>query len=373
LTFENGYPAECYYYTNNVDTLIVSFLKVPAWVSGPPTGEHTFQIILTAQDSCIYFQYGPQSGQFYGGSCCTGIENVIGNVGLGVFLYVNPDLLPNYTLKFIPPDTTTYQALDIGISEAISEGSEGIFLFPGDPYTLTATIRNYGNVDAGTFDVSCLLWDTTYVSYFTDTVTVSALVAGAETTISFIPNWTPPAVNDYLTFMQTTLAGDINPTNNSKDVELEVITLPGWMMYDSDPSSASGHSWIGAGGGWGQEFEPPQYPITIDSVSLAMSSTNNVNVPILFMDDDGPNGFPGTILYADTIYIYAGTGFDHYSIAIPPSVNNITSGKFYVGMVQLGDSFPRMMMEANGPFSRRGWELTGSWSPSRERENYENL
>jgi hypothetical protein len=371
LTFETGPPARCYYYTNNVDTLIVSFIRVPAWVSGPPSGEHTFQIICTAADSNIYFQYGDQQGQFYSGACCGGFENVIGNVGLQVFLNINPNSLIDYAVQIIPPDSTTYQALDIGVVDALSENSEGVFFFPGDYYALSTKVRNYGNVDAGSFEVRIQLWDTSYVSHFTDTVVVAGLVAGAETTIYFTPNWTPPSVDDYLAFIQTQLGGDINPTNNSKDVEIEAITLPGWMQYDSDPGSASGYSWIGAGGGWGQEFEPPQYPIVIDSVSLAMMTSNSVYVPMYFMDDDGSGGGPGTILHADSMYITPQSGFLHYKFYIPPSAGTITDGKFYVGMVQRGDSFPRIMMEDAGPFSRRGWELTGSWSPSRERETFE--
>lgn len=371
LTFELGPPARCYYYTNDTDTLIVSFIQVPAWTAGGPSGAHTFQIICTAADSNIYFQYGDQQGQFYSGACCGGFENVIGNDGLQIFLNLNPNELIDFAVQIIPPDSSSYQALDIGVKDAISEGSEGVFMFPGDSYSLSTKIRNYGNVDAGSFEVRIQLWDTAYVSQFTDTVVVSGLVAGAETTIYFTPSWAPPQVDNYLAFIQSQLTGDINPTNNSRDVELQAINLPGWLQYDSDPGSASGYSWIGAGGGWGQEFEPPQHPIVIDSVSIAMSTSNNVYVPIYFMDDDGPGGGPGTVLHLDSIYITPQTGFLHYSLYIPPSAGTINDGKFYVGMVQRGDSFPRVMMEDNGPFSRRGWELTGSWSPSRERETYE--
>ena len=371
LTFENGPPARCYYYTNNVDTLIVSFIRVQAWLAGGPSGEHTFQIICTAADSTILFQYGDQQGQFYSGACCGGIENVIGNVGLQAFMNTNPNELIDFAILFTPPDSTNYQALDIGVKDALSENSEGVFFFPGDTYSLSTKIRNFGNVDATSFEVRIQLWDTSYVSHFIDTVFVSALVAGAETTIYFSPSWSPPQVDNYLAFIQTQLAGDINPTNNSRDVEIQAVTLPGWLQYDSDPGSASGYAWIGAGGGWGQEFDPPQHPIVIDSVSLAMMTSNSVYVPIYFMDDDGPNGFPGTVLHLDSLYITPQSGFLHYKMYIPPSAGTITSGKFYVGMVQRGDSFPRIMMEDAGPFSRRGWELTGSWSPSRERETFE--
>lgn len=370
ISFE-GASGECYYYSNNVDTFIISYIDVPAWDSSGLVGSHTFQAILTAEDSCIYFQYGRQVGGFWNDEDCAGIEDVIGDVGLPVFLFQMPD--SGYAVKFIPPDSTPYQALDLGIQDAVSPGSEGVFIYPNEPFTVWTTIRNYGNVDAGSFIVSCLLWDTTYATYFTDSISVSGLVAGAETTLNFTPDWIPPAVNNYLTFMQLYLAGDINVTNNTKDVELQVITIPGWMMYDSDPSSATATNWYGAGGGWGQEFKPPQYPIKIDSVLFTISSDITIDVPILFLDDDGPGGSPGTILYSDTITV-PGTGFfDYYTIPIPSPACSIYSGKFYIGFIQLASNNPKNILEGNGPFSRRAWEFTGSWAPYRDRDNAEFL
>lgn len=100
LTFEGADSAECYYYTNNVDTFIVSYINVAAWDTIGPTGAHTFQLILTRQDSCIDFQYGKQEGQFY--SCVAGIENVFGNIGLHIFSGA-PD--SGYAVKFILIDS----------------------------------------------------------------------------------------------------------------------------------------------------------------------------------------------------------------------------------------------------------------------------
>ncbi|MCK4575436.1 hypothetical protein KAU34_03425 [candidate division WOR-3 bacterium] len=104
LIFAGVDSAECYYYTNNVDTLIVSYINVAAWNNGP-IGAHTFQLILTRQDSCIYFQYGTQEGQFYNNADCAGIEDYGGSIGLQVFLYAMPD--SGYAVKFIPPDSVS--------------------------------------------------------------------------------------------------------------------------------------------------------------------------------------------------------------------------------------------------------------------------
>jgi hypothetical protein len=368
LLFEGIDSAACYYYTNNVDTFIISYINAAAWNIGGPQGAHDFQIIMTRADSCIYFMYGDQSGQFYQGADCGGSENVIGNVGLQIFLNLNPNSLIDYAVQIIPPDSTNYQALDIGVKNALSDGSKCVFMFPGDVYSLSADIINVGNVDAGSFEVRCTVWDTAYNTEFTDTITVSGLPAGVETTLYFTPAWSPPQKDNYLAFIQTQLAGDINPTNNSKDVEIEAINLPGWLMYDSDPASGLATYWYTPGSGWGQEFNPPQYPITIDSILVTVSSTNNCWMPVLFMDDDGPGGLPGTILHSDTIYVPASSGFNYYKMSIPSGPGTITSGKFYGGFIQVGDSFPRMILEDTGPFSRCAYEYTGSWAPYRDKD-----
>jgi hypothetical protein len=48
LDFTSAYGTnECYYYTNNVDTFIVSWIDVAEWREVPVSGtEHTFQVIL---------------------------------------------------------------------------------------------------------------------------------------------------------------------------------------------------------------------------------------------------------------------------------------------------------------------------------------
>ena len=68
LNFALG-RGQVFYYTNNQDSLIVSFIDVPEWHYGTDTaGSHTFQLILYKGDSSITFQYGPQRGEFDYGS-----------------------------------------------------------------------------------------------------------------------------------------------------------------------------------------------------------------------------------------------------------------------------------------------------------------
>ncbi len=138
------------------------------------------------------------------------------------------------------------------------------------------------------------------------------------------------------------------------------------MAYDSNPSFFQ-HSWF-IPEGWAQKFIPPYYPAQIDSVAIAITSDSTVNVPILFMDDDGPNGSPGTILHSDTVTVPGGPFWDWYKISIPPSVCIIdTTHAFYVGTVVPGNTYLEVISEEVGPFSRRGWEYDGSWTPYSER------
>ncbi|MDI6840982.1 MAG: T9SS type A sorting domain-containing protein [bacterium] len=370
IAFGAGSQGRCYYYSNNVDTLVVSFINVPAWTQQGLVGAHTFQLILSANDSTILFQYGRQQGSFYQNMDCAGIENVIGNDGLQYLLNQMPD--SGLAVKFIPPESTTYQAKDIGVYEAISDGSKGIFCFPNEPIQIFATIKNYGNVDAENFNVFCVIRRVAGATQYSDTESVASLPAGELTTVNF-RDWTPTATGNYYANVRTALSGDINSINNTKDVEFMVITYPGWLIYDSNPQQAQGSAWYGAGAGWGQEFKPPAYPTIVESVQVTLQTDNAVNTPILFMDDDGPDGSPGTIIYADTINVPAGGGFDYYTIAIPSGLDTIKEGKFYVGMIQTGAQYPAMIMELTTPFSRRAWEFTGVWAPYRAREGSELL
>ncbi len=79
--------AEVWYWTSpGSDSLIVSWINVPFWVTGTPgyVGTNTFQVILSGADSSITYQYQNQAGvsNNTGSFCTIGIENISGNVGL---------------------------------------------------------------------------------------------------------------------------------------------------------------------------------------------------------------------------------------------------------------------------------------------------
>ncbi len=134
-------------------------------------------------------------------------------------------------IKFYSPDSTIYQVLDIGVQECMSPNSEGVFILPNLGFVPWAIIKNYGDVNAGIFNVSCLIMDTSGTLRFSDTVTVSGLLAGLDTTVYFPFNhpdsgWFPVVVNGYFAVVSTDLAGDINPANDTLDCELRAVSPP---------------------------------------------------------------------------------------------------------------------------------------------------
>ncbi len=78
MNFNDG--GEAYYYSNGVDSLIISYISVPHY-SGTGDGVYTFQIILLANGDIVY-QYYDITG--LDNSNTIGIENADGTVGLQV-------------------------------------------------------------------------------------------------------------------------------------------------------------------------------------------------------------------------------------------------------------------------------------------------
>ncbi len=97
-----GNTGRCYMYTNNADTLIVSYYNVPFWAQGTDTtGSNTFQIVLAASDSSITINYQKQNGVTSNNDIIVGIEDVAGSVGLSYLLDTYPTAMRS--VKFFYP------------------------------------------------------------------------------------------------------------------------------------------------------------------------------------------------------------------------------------------------------------------------------
>jgi len=274
--FDPSSSGTVYYWTNYSDTLIVSFVNVPAWSTGGPTGSHSFQVVLSMADTSITFNYGAQVGGFYDNAGMVGIENNAGYIGIQCY---NTNLLPsNYSIKFYYPSATTYQVHDIAVQRVQNDISGGFFLLKNSELQVSATIQNTGNQNEGDFYVVAELYGLpSYSLIHQDSVFVDTLEAGQTFEANFSAVWTMNTVGDFIVRVRTTLAGDMVPSNNKKDVELHVIEMPGDLYFDDNVGEQS-WSWSGGQGGLGLRFVPPAYPVKI---TMLMANLGTGTAPTL--------------------------------------------------------------------------------------------
>ncbi|MFQ6058944.1 MAG: hypothetical protein ACE5MB_08735, partial [Anaerolineae bacterium] len=138
LTFTTGGAA--YYWTNNRDTLVVSYVGVPHFSSGGP---YTFQVILRA-DGSITYQYQSMVERLE--EATIGIQNADGTQGLTIAYdqaYVHDGLAVRITPPppLVPPPAITFQ---VKITEPLPANTlitntATIVEGPGISYQRTAT------------------------------------------------------------------------------------------------------------------------------------------------------------------------------------------------------------------------------------------
>ncbi|KQC14473.1 MAG: hypothetical protein APR63_14200 [Desulfuromonas sp. SDB] len=374
LTFDAG-NGECYYYTSPTnDTFIVSFIDVLEW--DMPGTYHTFQVILTAADSTITYQFGAQNGTYNhsGEADMSGIENITGTIGLQFFRdgvagagAARPD--SGMAVAYIPPESTTYEVHDAGVVWVDNELSGGIFSDKNITYTPSALIKNFGNQDEGSFDVICnILYATGNTVVYADTQTIASLNAGDIDTLTFADLVLPDEDTIWRMQVRTYLTGDMTAANDSITLRVATITPPEWLHYRNAEITITGSSWNGDSSGYGNQFVPPTYPFTLDSVALFVPTfTVAGGLQFVVMDDDGSEGGPGTILFDQTMTV-TDTGWK--KMAVTPPIE-ITEGSFYVGGITLTTSTFTTGTNAvpPGAISRRAYEFTGSWAMSRESES----
>jgi hypothetical protein len=373
---------ECWYWTSpGNDSLVVSYLNVPFWDPLAPgyTGSNTFQVILSNVDSSITYHYQLQSGVYNNPAnfCTIGIENNSGNIGLQHSHDVFPPSV--YAIKFYYPATTSFSVNDASTVFADNEDSGGLFLAKdGGPFTLTGQVRNTGNQPLASYNVSGRVVNALNVNQVTNTFSTAPSTPGQVEDIIF-PNTFNPAVNvgTYRFITETQLAGDATPTNNLKTVELVVVdtnlTNINLSFDNGVDAGLGGLGWQGGGGGAGIEFIPPFYPCNVTQLSAFIAAdANAVGFAMMILDDDGPNGTPGTVL--DSVYVGPSIvivgGWNNVTLPTPVLV---TSGSFYVAWVMGGDGVS-IGQNQIAPISNRTYEILGqasnpnSWAAYRYRE-----
>lgn len=380
-----GTNASVYYWldTSN-DRFVVSYLNVPWWQQSAPgyIGSNSFQIILSAVDSSITFQYQnvDQASLLDNAGCVSdfiiGIENITGNIGLGLTQFTEIVPSDNYAIKFSAPEVALINIPDIAPLWNQNEENKGVFVRSGTDIDLSASIKNVGNTNVATnISVSSELVSLALVSAYSSNFNVSGLTSGAEAAVVYSQ---PANLNpgQYYFNVSTSNNSDINPGNNTRTTEINAINVgqPNVLMsYATQNSPDANVGWTG-GGGMAVYMEPPGYPTDLNSVEVFLTSGINgaSEFTIQIHAPDGANGLPGTILASKTVLAntYAPDSWVSVQLNSPVTIN---SGGIYIAFIHGADGV-FLGTETSGPISRQSYEFVGgSWATYRENSNVDLL
>lgn len=360
----------CYYYSNNIDTFIVSWIGVAEWNAPPTDTRHTFQLILDVADSSITFQYGEQVGDFQNpnGACQIGIEDLVGQTGL-CYMHnrMPPERMPHDSLviRIHPDPDPDFVFHDVGVEGGLNETSGGVFTPLNQDMQIRALIKNYGTVAEEDITVTVEI-KRGYLRVYSDTSAIDHIESGEEVWVEFDSAFIPDLVDVYSVIFKTTLIEDQFYYNNRDTTELRSYVLPMTLGYADTAYSYS--YWIGGDGGWANEFIMPE---AIHVTDITANFQSNGVYPCYFYIlpvDEEENPDEENILWGDTVTVDNTGGW--YTITLDQPINFWAYEKFFVTMLSGGEG-NLQGFDPLRPLSNRGWEYTGSYAPSRDRSQHD--
>jgi hypothetical protein len=372
-----GNPGNVKYWSNNIDTFIVSYSTVPYWTVSAPgwAGPNTFQVILAKSDSSITYQYGSLSPLPANAACVdmtVGIENSTGGIGLQVFSDVAPS--SNFAIKFDYPATVLLSIQDPITQWNANAENKAVFIPNNTPYAITSNFKNSGNTDVTTtilLQSNVVNSASAYV--YTGSGSLPSLDAGEDTTYTFASTWTPTVTGQYSFGASLSNSQDINPGNNSNTTELDVVDICASTMllnYVTAGAPTGSLNWNGGANDDGAAvyFLPPVYPYSVSQLQYYISSNVSDGYIAQVYDDNGPGGAPGTLLFTQTVAAGSVVTANWNTVTLASPVT-LTSGGFYVAWMQGGTTI-FLGTETNGPRSHQNYEiLDGGWATYREDAN----
>lgn len=395
LTFADNYaptfvnPGEIWYWTNRNDSMVVSWINAPFWRrpgAGVPTdfwGSNTFQLILTAADSGITFQYQHTNPATWAtDSICVnnmliGIENLTGNIGLAAYSDEIPPDTTDYAIKYLYPAVPGVVTPDPAPVWNENPDNQAQFIMPGLSTELITQISNLGNQNLTSntrifgrvtpLDPLNVLW--------ADTLDLPSIGVGSDTIMTFPDSLTLASYGQYYYKVRIINPDDLNLSNNENSVELSVVeeTANGYRMTYctlNPPDGAIGWG-LGPDYGVGLYMEPPDYPAEIYGVDLfILDFRNDTTIPVgsgyrinVYAEDS--IGRPGALLHSHSVAKDSVISDDWNYIDFD-SLVSIDSGGFYIAWLHDGDSIS-LGTEEFGPISRRTYEIiAGGWAPYRD-------
>jgi len=360
-----------YYWTNNVDTAVVSWVRAVEWFTNPPPAirpTYSFQLLILKNDSSIIFQYGDTTNgtvaaNFSSESNITmGIENVTGTIGLSYYFasgVIDPSkYLPGTAVRIKKTVETGFQAIDAGILGGFNDINGAVFLQTNVNNEVYVVVKNYGTTNLSNVRVRHAI-TRGITTLLRDTIFIDSISLGEEVMASFSRPFNPTVAGVHSTRFTVEVTGDLLATNNAKNTETNVINVlpntPILLAYDDNAPDGTGRSW-GGPGGFGNEFEIP-FAAKIESAYVRVLTVGTGLLTVTILDDDGPNGSPGTILSSQEITPVAGVNKVYFGT----EDIRLDGGKFYIG--ETGQH--TYAVDATAPLSNRGWEITSGWGANR--------
>ena len=377
LTFQDSSsirPHSCWFWTNNVDSAVVSWINVSEWNS-PATRDstHTFQLIICGHDSSLTYQYGENHGTFLNNSGAAddviGLDNANKRVGLQ---YLRNNLPANHmwhsglAIRWHAHPNPNFVAHDFGVKDGLHAGSGADFIPNNSTYVVHGIFKNYGNQTES--NCKALLWvQRGSTTVFRDTVIIASIAPSEEVAVTFARQFSPTIVSQYKATFSASLTGDQNPTNNSKLCELDVYSIPQNFLYSTSTAIPTGKAWNGGNGGFGNQFVIPQ-GVILDSAAFYCAQVTSPGGPwpvLMYVIGSDTLGNPdfGQTLQRDSIGVND-TGW----VAI--HLNNIeipANHPFYVVSIAIDDQSIWHGTDTATPLSNRGYEYAGGLNPDRDR------
>ena len=267
-------------------------------------------------------------------------------------------------IRFYPPETTSYQVTDLTMYE-ISPNNQGFFLIQNQSYIPYAIIKNSGNLTISSYQAFCRIRRLPQGQIvYNDTVQMGTINPGEFDTVYF-EGWTPSIASKYEIIEWVKATGDQVPINDTLHADVPVVQRGNYVILDfiNDTTQASFTHWMGAGGGWGVKFVPPDTCEVIEVRVLLAAIGQPGMAHIYLYDDDGPGGLPGTILYQTSYYV----GNPNPAWYTLNTQNYLyTEGALWVGYIQGAAEGPDFAVDVAAPYSRNTYEYTGAWAPYRD-------
>lgn len=373
FTGQAGAAGQCYYWSNGVDSLVISYIGVTEWETTiNPASTHTFQIILCKADTSITFQYGAQGGAFNSTNnttLCIGMENQTGTIGLNYgfsaapphpFMPTNGLAVKIFKIPVPPLDIT-----DAGMVAGFNQDNIGKVVRQGTADTIKAIVKNYGTIALSNVRVTHQIVKSGQPTV-RDTVFVASLAVSEQVEVTFPRLFTAQSAGSYSATFTATVSGDQGPGNNTKVSEITSTNLVPYTSYEVayENGTASGSiNWSG-GGGMGVYVEVPDtnYPLRILQAKVHITGTPTAQpLTVEIMSDS--LGFPGHALAARQVT--AVTGWNTINFASDSvALTFATPTNFFVG----GRGQMAFSYETTAPISYRAWEYTGGWATYRSRD-----